>query len=414
MRRAAWLIACGLLNACSSQIVAIPSDPPAGDTSLKIQWKDGKAVLEKVGYGYFNSKNLNTRYRLDEETLEREFSPSLDAMGEILAAGLPELPHSYMALLRDDSGPVGNLTFDANSSDFHREVSHPGQVAFIDGYPDPAKDLDAQRLIKDFGPALAALKETEKGQRSYLILLPSPDGADSKVIYTSRGSETVLDHTGESITLDGLPHEAEAKLADKDFAPSREATKEILDAGLPELPHSYTALLESGTEPVGEVEILEGNAQGVVLNEPGQAVIIDGYSSKIFALKPSRFEQDFSEANQAMPPPPVTLTVYFESGSARLSAKGRAIIPQILEEIRKRPAADITVAGFTDTVDGVAINKRLSQRRSAVVASLLKKSGVPYQDLSIDAFGKNETMLAVPTPDNTPQKLNRRVEVSIR
>ena len=81
MRRTAWLLACGLLNACSSQIVAIPSDPPAGDTSLNIQWKDGKAVLERVGYGYFNSKNLNTRYRLDEEVLEREFSPSLDAMG---------------------------------------------------------------------------------------------------------------------------------------------------------------------------------------------------------------------------------------------------------------------------------------------------------------------------------------------
>ena len=413
MRYTACALACGLLAACSSQIVAIPPAAKPAPESVDIRSTHGEATLEQAGYGFFTSKAIANRYRLDDEALKRDFGPSLEAQQEILAAGLPELQHSYMAILRDDSGPVGSLTFDSIYG-AHSQIEQPGQVAYIDGYPEAAKDLDAKKLLADFGPALATLKETQKGQRSYLILLESPDGSASQVTFKSRHGETLLDHTGQSITLDGLAHEAEDKLARDDFTPSRQATKEILDAGLPVLPHSYTALLSSGAEPLGEVEILEGHAKGVVLAEPGQAVIIDGYSSQIFSLDDQRYQQDFSETAEALPPAPVTVSLYFQSGSAQLTKDARALLPVILDEIRKHPAADITVSGFTDTVNGVAFNEQLSKRRSEAVAAFVRKSGVPFQEMTLASYGKDEAMLAIPTPDNTPQELNRRVEVSIR
>jgi hypothetical protein len=42
----------------------------------------------------------------------------------------------------------------------------------------------------------------------------------------------------------------------------------------------------------------------------------------------------------------------------------------------------------------------------------VKRSGIPVQDIRLAYHGK--TLLAVETPDNPPELLNRRVEVSIR
>lgn len=411
MRLTACLLTVGLLTTgCAPQIVIAPPAPDGTPTQVDVTWDKGNASFDQ-GYASYKDRLLDVVYRLDANQMEETFGPTLDPMRKILADGLPELPHSYAALLASPRGPLGTLSVQALDNE-PLVLDQSGQGVFIDGYPDRPHTIDRQRLERDFGPVLASLAATLKSMGSYIILLDSPDGAASKVIFHTRGTDTLLEHSGQSLTLDGIDNEADKQIAEKDFHAVKESTRQILDEGLPKLPHSYVALLENPAGPLGEVEILEGKAQGVILNQAGQAVIIDGLSSKIYVLDQEQYRADFGDSMQAMPLPPVTYFLYFESGSARLAQDSRAIMLRILAEIRKRPAADVTIAGYTDTVGGKAINQQLSYKRSAAIADQIRKNRAPTLEISQDAYGK--TMLAIQTPDNASELLNRRVEVSIR
>lgn len=411
MRLIACLLICTLMTACSSQIVIVPASPDDAPTAVDVS--SGKRIftLSKQGYGIYTDHVWDAFYRVSDEDISRDFGPGLDAMRPILEAGLPELRHSYVVLLKHESGPLGSLSFEP-ASGRSTQLGQQAEAIYIDGYPGGPNNLDSRRLLHDFGPALAALRDTLKARRSYLVLLPSPDGEESKVIFRSGGAETMLENAGESLTLDGLPYEAEQELASSDFVDSRDVTRQILAAGLPSIPHSYAVLMGSPLGPLGEVEVLEGPAMGVILNEDSQAVMIDGVSRKTFKLDQAKYQKNFGDAMAAMPPPPETLTLYFESGSTRLTRDARAILPLILDEIRKRASVEIAIGGHTDTVSDGRNNERLSQQRGEVIASFIRQSHLPVNELSVEGFG--ETMLAVATPDNRSEPLNRRVEVSIR
>ena len=102
MRFAASLLVSGLLTACSSQIVVIPGAPLEGaSTSVNVQSEKGDYTLNEQGYGFYTGFVPNTRYRVDEADLKRDFGSSIDSMQEIIAAGLPEIPHSYVVLLHN-------------------------------------------------------------------------------------------------------------------------------------------------------------------------------------------------------------------------------------------------------------------------------------------------------------------------
>jgi hypothetical protein len=352
-------------------------------------------------------------YEPDAETLVQDYAEDESAIHQILEAGLPELPHSYALLLEHDTGPLGSLSFQYESTGKQLELERASDGVFIDGYPEQAHAIDRQRIQRDFGPALDTLDKTFKALRSYIVLLKNPDGTASKVIFRTRGEELYLEHPGDSLTLDGIENIPDQQLSENDFNPAKKSTKQILDEGLPALPHSYVTLLDSpsGGES-GEVEILEGIAKRVVLQKPSEAVLIDGYSDKVFILGLQKFNQDFADAEQAMPPPSVTYILYFDSGSALLSADSQALMPVVLDEIRKHPAADLSIDGHSDTVGDDATNDRLSLERSQTVAALIEKSGVATTAVDLAAYGK--TRLAVTTPDNTAEPLNRRVEITIR
>ncbi len=384
--------------------------PPDGYQDRLTYSFDGKTyTLDRPG----QSLTLDgVEQEADADTIDLDFGPALAELRAILAAGLPELPHSYMVLLKHEHGRLGGIAIFSDDGAIRHMLKEPASGVFIDGYPDSPRTIAATRLESDFAEALDALAKAYKSMQSYIILLESPDGAASKVVFRTRGQETRLEVTNQSLTLDGIDHEADPEIAESDFAPVKASTKVILDEGLPKLPHSYVAIVENPAGPLGEVEILEGISQGVLLKETGQAVIIDGYSSKIYALTEAQYQEDFGAALSATPPPPVTLLVYFDSGTARLALESREMVATLLDEVQKHPAADISIAGFADTVGSHAANEKLSHKRSQAIADLIKKSGLPVQEIELAYFGK--TVLAIETPDNTPELLNRRVEVTVR
>lgn len=266
---------------------------------------------------------------------------------------------------------------------------------------------------KQFGPAEEAMAETLRSLRSYIVLLESPDGRPSKVIYeTNNGVEHQLDHAGKSLTLDGDEFHPDPRQEQADFGPARTETDTILAEGLPVLPHSYIALMQSPYGDVGSAVVLEGRAKGAVLDKADQAVLIDGYSNQVFTLDKSKFKHDFGDAVQATPPRPAMVMFHFKSGSTRFATDSAKAMAQVLAEIDKHPGADITVAGYTDTVGGAKLNDRLSLKRAEAIAKLIRDSGKTIVALDEAYYGKTD--LAVETPDNTPELLNRRVEVTIR
>ncbi len=110
--------------------------------------------------------------------------------------------------------------------------------------------------------------------------------------------------------------------------------------------------------------------------------------------------------------PAVNLTVNFTNGSADLTpdaihtldALGRALASRDLASYRFR------IEGHTDTVGSSDYNRTLSERRAeAVVDYVAKTYGVDPNRLQ--AVGMGEDGLLVPTPPQTPEPRNRRVQV---
>jgi OOP family OmpA-OmpF porin len=110
--------------------------------------------------------------------------------------------------------------------------------------------------------------------------------------------------------------------------------------------------------------------------------------------------------------PAVSLSVRFANGSAALTPAverslddlGRALSSPQLAPYRFR------IEGHTDTVGSTELNQALSERRAAAVRDYLtgKYSISPAR---LEAVGLGKSQLLLPTPDETPEPRNRRVQV---
>ena len=173
---------------------------------------------------------------------------------------------------------------------------------------------------------------------------------------------------------------------------------------------SYVTLLASPDGSVGKV-LISGPRGQQVIDQAHYAALLDG-STPAAPSDDVRFQKDFDVAITARPQLPEHFFLYFESGGTQLTAASLALIPQILKEPEERATADMSIIGHSDTVGNADLNDALSLKRAQVVADLLKSRGLKVYALTVESHGKRN--LLVPTPDQTPEPRNRRVEVSIR
>lgn len=120
-----------------------------------------------------------------------------------------------------------------------------------------------------------------------------------------------------------------------------------------------------------------------------------------------------SVASQPAGGPSVNLSVQFANGSAALTPSaiktldqlGTALTSEELKGYRFR------IAGHTDTVGSSTYNLALSQQRADAVTQYLEsKFSIPSSRL--EAVGRGEQGLLVPTPPQTPEPRNRRVQIT--
>jgi outer membrane protein OmpA-like peptidoglycan-associated protein len=110
--------------------------------------------------------------------------------------------------------------------------------------------------------------------------------------------------------------------------------------------------------------------------------------------------------------PTANLDIEFHSGSAVLTPSAVAELNQLGEALTSKTLAayNFKIVGHTDTTGVPAANQKLSELRAAAVKKYLEdKFRVPETKLA--AAGVGEADLLVPTPPQTPELRNRRVEI---
>lgn len=172
-------------------------------------------------------------------------------------------------------------------------------------------------------------------------------------------------------------------------------------------PKSYVVLIPSPDGSVGAV-VVKGQKGEQILTRAGQAGSLDGGALQV---DDKQIKQDFGDTMAALPKIPVKFLLYFTTGTT-LTSESESLIPKIVADAKTRPAVDISVIGHTDTLYTDPYNNQLALRRATKVSELLTQKGLKANSMTIESHGKRN--LLVPTPDNTWEPKNRRVEVSIR
>jgi outer membrane protein OmpA-like peptidoglycan-associated protein len=179
-------------------------------------------------------------------------------------------------------------------------------------------------------------------------------------------------------------------------------------------PRNYVVLLDQpdGSPSAVTLTTARGSA---TLDEPGTAVGVDGAGSepgRTFRPEAGELDRTFGAALSAQPLPPLTFVLYFNLDATELTAESRRRLPEVLEQVRRRPAPEAAIVGHTDDLGTPEYNYRLGLRRAEMVRDRLVAIGVDPKVIEVASHGANDPIFR-----NRPaagQPSNRRVEVTVR
>ena len=162
-------------------------------------------------------------------------------------------------------------------------------------------------------------------------------------------------------------------------------------------------------------DLTAGGTRGIRLVAPGQSAAQPVAMSQV----PARMNSGTHMAHHASvasgasaSAPSVNLTVDFATGSAELTPQARQTLDQLGKALSSQDLGKyrFRIEGHTDTVGSAATNLTLSQQRAQAVAAYLE-STYGIAPARLQPIGMGEQGLLVPTPPQTPDARNRRVEV---
>jgi len=127
---------------------------------------------------------------------------------------------------------------------------------------------------------------------------------------------------------------------------------------------------------------------------------------------PARIEAENRSLFEMMPPPPQRYTLYFNAGETALAPESQVTMSEALAAAAARNGGEIVVTGHTDTTGTLERNDDLSRRRAQEVRQMFADRGFPAN--RIQAIGRGERNLLIPTPDEVEEPRNRRVTIEVR
>jgi outer membrane protein OmpA-like peptidoglycan-associated protein len=132
----------------------------------------------------------------------------------------------------------------------------------------------------------------------------------------------------------------------------------------------------------------------------------------VVTLSETDVERLFGDALSALPPTARRFTLYFQFESDELTGESRALMSEILAEVKKRFMPEVAVVGHTDTMGTPAANDELGLKRATTVRNLLVAAGLDSSLIDVISHGEAEPI--VRTADETPEPRNRRVDIAVR
>ncbi|MDQ0605968.1 MULTISPECIES: OmpA family protein [Variovorax] len=188
-----------------------------------------------------------------------------------------------------------------------------------------------------------------------------------------------------------------------------------------------TALLAACSTPGTRVVLLpqaDGKPSAVVVRaKDGEEVLSRPYQRATAAVGASgapvvdqadaaKVQAENKPLFDMRPPPPQRYTVFFEVGGTTLTPASQQIMTEALAAALARSGGDIVVTGHTDTKGTGESNDQLSRRRAQEVVQLFVERQFPAN--RVEAVGRGERDLAVPTADEVDEPRNRRVTIEVR
>lgn len=173
----------------------------------------------------------------------------------------------------------------------------------------------------------------------------------------------------------------------------------------------FVVLPNAEGDGVGAITIDDGKTM-TALDQPYAAAESRADGTAPTAETQENISVIFRSAIAAQPILPHHFRLYFILGSNELTPESEFAYRAVFDDIKQRPAYEIEVIGFTDTLGDPPYNQALSLARAAAIRATLVGDGLDRQAISIAGRGKRD--LLVPTADQTPEPRNRRVEITVR
>jgi len=256
-----------------------------------------------------------------------------------------------------------------------------GQKAKLDGII-TARAGETMTVKTDQGPVVAVLTENTdvSAKKGRLGLIKKEAAATALIPGLKVGVEGVGDDKGQLIAT-------KVRFLSGDLETAR-----AIQAGLSET-QDQVAANQQGIE--ANRQGIEANRQGIEANRQG----VEANRRRFGQLG----EYDIT----------VEMAVYFEVGSAAISAEGARDLAEIASKAKEIQGYMVAVEGYADASGNAAVNQKLSLDRSqAVVNWLAQNGGVPfYRMLAPGAMSTAKPAASNETSEGRAQ--NRRVVVRV-
>jgi peptidoglycan-associated lipoprotein len=185
--------------------------------------------------------------------------------------------------------------------------------------------------------------------------------------------------------------------------PTRPTTPPTLIVLLPDPESGVTGRIRV-TDEFGSVDVSTPRAATrVTANAP---------PGPITTMNEADVQRLFGEALAALPPASRHFTLQFRFESDALTEQSTALVPEILKTVKTLSVPEVIVVGHTDTMGDAKANLALGRKRAMTVSDILVNAGLPPSTIEVTSHGEGD--LLVKTPDNTPERRNRRVEITVR
>ena len=196
------------------------------------------------------------------------------------------------------------------------------------------------------------------------------------------------------------------------------------------LPIALPLLLSACTSPSTRVVLLpqEGGAASAVvvraragagaettLSEPyhrATAALGAARAPALDQADPAKVKAEHGSLFEMAPPRAQRYTLYFDAGGTVLTAESQQTLEDVLAAALGRSGGDMVITGHTDTMGSGASNDALSSQRAQQVRQMFADRQFPAA--RIEAAGRGERELAVPTADEVDEPRNRRVTIEVR